>query len=427
MTTLLTARSNLLAAWHSSRSADLRSHLEHHGPLPMPAARDEAWAVRLAQMLGDSGLVGRGGASFPSASKLAHLRSQGGAATLVVNAMEGEPASMKDRVLLSFAPHLVIDGAQLVALAVRAARIVICVPEETQDAARVISKALTERSRTNLSPITVEVVLAPGRYIGGEESAIVSWLDGGTGLPSFRPDKSRPLRIGRSNALVHNAETLAHVALIARHGPAWFRDSGHEGAAGTCLVTVSGTVEHQGVYEVAFGSPISAIVEQAMPSRPPAAVLVGGYGGSWIAGEELETPYSPERLARYGAIVGPGVLVSIDDSVCGIAETARIARYMAAEGAGQCGPCVFGLPAIADDLAAVAAGRVDPQLARRLLTRLGAVEGRGACRHPDGVVRMARSALSVFGEDLERHLAGAPCASRTRPTVLRFRDPVSER
>ena len=164
------------------------------------------------------------------------------------------------------------------------------------------------------------------------------------------------MAIGRGAALVHNAETLAHMALVARYGASSFRAVGTIDAPGTTLVTVTGGVEHPGVYEIAMGTTLGSVIERARPTAGVAAVLTGGFGGSWVSAAALDTPYAPRPLAAMGGVVGPGVLVVLTRRACGIAETARLARYMAGESAGQCGPCVFGLPAVADDLARLAVG-----------------------------------------------------------------------
>ncbi len=220
------------------------------------------------------------------------------------------------------------------------------------------------------------------------------------------------MSVGRHAAVVHNAETLAHVALIARYGADWFREVGAAEAPGTCLVTISGGVECPGVVEVATGSPVSEIIGLARLSGPPQAVLVGGYGGTWLAAEDLTVPFAPAGLGRLGASMGAGVLVVLPAGTCGIQETARVARFMSGQSAGQCGPCLFGLPAIADDLATIADGTAGPAVLDRLLVRCSSVAGRGACRHPDGVVRLVRSALEVFSSDVASHVRGHPCRGR---------------
>jgi NADH:ubiquinone oxidoreductase subunit F (NADH-binding) len=430
MTTLETLRrstNRLLGDDGGRGTSDLGGHVERHGPLPVAKTTSAAWADGLLTEIERSGLTGRGGAGFPSSTKLRLVRSSASRRMLVVNAMEGEPASAKDRFLLGAAPHLVFDGAELVARALEAEKIVVCVPDDRPQLGRLLAGALEQRTRAGIAATPVELMGLAGRYIAGEESALTAGVLGRPGLPQYRPDKSTPLKVGRRAAVVHNVETLAQVALIARHGADWFREVGTPEAPGTCLVTVSGAVERPGVVEVAIGTPVEEIVGRARPMRLIQAVLVGGYGGSWLSHQDLATPYGPSALRSVGGSMGAGVLVALPVESCGIRETERIARFMAAESAGQCGPCLFGLPAIADDLRALADGETGNGGFERLLDHCRAVDGRGACRHPDGVVRLVRSALKVFGADVASHLDGSPCAGSARPSVLVLPPVVSER
>ena len=412
-------RCTVLSAWHALGRSDLAAHLAHHGTLHVPRHADEAWAEGFWRAIGAAGLTGRGGAAFAAARKLAHARGAPGSPTVVVNAMEGEPASAKDQVLLSCVPHLVLDGAAAAARAVGAPRIVVCVAAERPDMAASVRRAVAERGLSH-GATPIDVVCPPGAYVAGEESALVSWLAGSNGAPMWRPDKSVPISLGRGPALVHNAETLAHMALIARYGPDAFRAHGLADMPGTCLVTVSGAVREPGVYEVALGTPLRAVLGAAHPFPAVAAVLTGGYGGTWVATTALDVAYAPRPLERVGGVVGAGVLVVLPPEACGIAETARVARFMAGESAGQCGPCVFGLPALAADLQRLAAGTADSGVLESLEDRCAAVVGRGACRHPDGVARLVRSALAVFGADAASHAGGEPCAHYAARSVLPF-------
>jgi len=410
--------SRVLAAWHQTGRSDLDAHLATHGPLPLPRRSDGAWADRLVEDVRAAGLTGRGGAGFPTARKLQSVRTGHRHPLLAVNAMEGEPASKKDRALLSGVPHLVLDGAELVAAAIGARQIVVCVADDRDDSAVCVRTALSERAGVGLSRVPAQAERPPGRYVTGEESALVAWLAGGPAHPQFRASKGTPLTMKRRPVLVHSAETLAHVALIARHGPEWFRSVGTPDAPGTCLVTVSGPLVNPGVCEVEFGTPVAAIFERAGITTPLSAVLVGGYGGTWLRTGLLDTPFAPGALATVGSAVGAGVLAAIPTSSCGVAEMARVASYMANEGAGQCGPCVFGLHAIAQDLVLLARGEADSHAMNRLRIRLDTVEGRGACGHPDGLVRLVRSSLSVFARDFADHARQRPCTGWSLRPIL---------
>jgi NADH:ubiquinone oxidoreductase subunit F (NADH-binding) len=298
------------------------------------------------------------------------------------------------------------------------------VPEGRHLVASAVSRALGERTAARCAPVPEELVRPPDRFIAGEESALARWVESGESLPSFRPDKGTGLRIGRRGALVHNAETLAHVAMIARTGPDAFRSHGLVEDPGTSLVTISGAVEQPGVVEIDRGTPLLEVANRAVPIGPPQALLVGGYGGAWVDPARFTTPYASLSLRAIGATAGVGVVVVLGRDACGLMESARIAHYLAGQSAGQCGPCVYGLPAIADDLTRLARGQVDAGLPSRLERRLREVHGRGACRHPDGAVNLVRSALQVFAADAGRHAAGGPCQHAHRPSVLRFPDPA---
>jgi NADH:ubiquinone oxidoreductase subunit F (NADH-binding) len=402
---------------------DLAGHMAALGPVPLPTARPRGWREAFMSALEASGLAGRGGASFPTAIKLNVAHAGGAGGVVVVNGMEGEPASDKDKLLLIRSPHLVLDGAQLLAAASGADRVVVCVPAGREAVAGAVATALVERAPTPYSPVAEQLVRPPDRFIAGEESALARWVDAGESLPSFRPDKGTALRIGRLAALVHNAETLAHVAMIARTGPDTFRAHGVVEDPGTSLVTISGAVEQPGVVEVDRGTPLLDIANRAAPTGPPQALLVGGYGGAWVGPAHFTTPYASLSLRTIGAAAGVGVVVVLGHDACGLMESARIAHYLAGQSAGQCGPCVYGLPAVADDMARLARGQADPALMSRLTRRLDQVDGRGACRHPDGAVQLVRSALNVFAADVNAHLHSAPCSHWNRPSQLRFPEP----
>jgi NADH:ubiquinone oxidoreductase subunit F (NADH-binding) len=139
------------------------------------------------------------------------------------------------------------------------------------------------------------------------------------------------------------------------------------------------------------------------------ALLVGGFYGTWLPPLALDAPLSRQGLDPYGGAPGAGVVVVLPDGACGLAETARLLAWFAAESAGQCGPCVFGLADVAAQFGLLASGRASPADMATLMRWSAQIEGRGACRHPDGGLRLMRSALKVFSDDVQRHLAGRPC------------------
>ncbi|MDE3008187.1 MAG: hypothetical protein KGI14_04055 [Acidobacteriota bacterium] len=372
----------------------------------------------LLDELTNSGLTGRGGAAFPTAVKARLIREQRGHRKyVVVNAMEGEPASHKDQTLLSTNPHLVLDGAEILASIVGAQRVAIAVARDNPIVVNHVKRALHERERRSKRGPELELHTPPWRYVAGEESALVHWLDDNESLPQYRPRRPHVLRIGHDPVLLDNAETCANVGLIGRYGAQWFRGLGDDATPGTQLVSLTGAVARPTVVEVVLGTPLRQILAAAGADTSPRALLLGGYGGAWLSGDYLDTPYDNTALKPLGASVGAGVIVVLPRQGCGVVETHRVVRWMANESARQCGPCAFGLPALAEDLAHLAHATRDADAAlRRLIERAGVIEGRGACHHPDGVVRFVRSAIEVFRDDLAQHVAGNACAGAKSPT-----------
>lgn len=373
--------------------------------------------LNIMQELEKSGLTGRGGAAFPTFRKVDLLRVQRGHnKSVVVNAMEGEPAAHKEFALAGANPHLILEGAQILAGLIGAKRILVCVARDNPTVVNHINRAIHELERQSLRGAKIELHTPPWRYVAGEESALVHWLNDNESLPQYRPERPSILRVGHSPVLVDNAETCANVALIARFGADWFRSLGTEKSPGSTLVSLSGAVERSTVLEVSLGTPIRAILAAGHADMAPQALLLGGFGGTWLHGKHIDTPYANEHLSAHGASVGAGVMAVLAREACGVYETLRIVRWMANESARQCGPCAFGLPALADDLTSITHASKDPRAAYdRLLSRCDSIEGRGACRHPDGVIRLVRSALTVFADDIAQHIVGRPCGGTQRP------------
>ncbi len=399
--------------------ADLDAHLRAHGPLPLPPPVRGPQPA-LIDEIAASGLRGRGGAGFPAARKLAAVAA-GRRPVVVANGAEGEPESRKDRMLLTSSPHLVIDGALVAANAVGAGEIQLCLHRGSAAIPAVLAALAQRPAIDDPAGPTIIVQQLPRRYVASEESALVHWLNGGDAKPVTTPPRPFERGVGGRPTLVHNVETLAHLALIARYGAGWFRSTGAVDEPGTTLITAAGSVLRPGVYEVPTGTPIGAVLGAAGAASGSTAVLTGGYFGAWLRIDRAgEIPLTHAALAAAGGAMGAGVLLSLGPDSCGIAETARIAAYLAAQGAGQCGPCLNGLPAIAGALAALARGDWVPDLLPRLDRWLAAVTGRGACRHPDGTARLVASALHTFGGDVRAHAAGRPCPQARAGSVLQI-------
>ena len=385
----------------------LSDHRRRAGALPTCGPRPR---VDVIDALARAGLRGKGGGAFPTAQKMEAVASGSGRPVVVVNGAEGEPASGKDKLLLTRAPHLVLDGALAAAAAVGASEVFFCVDRHASAALASVGRALDERNAVEPSVLPVRLMGVPAHYVSGEETALVRWLNGGEAKPATGP---RPFErgVGRRPTLVDNVETLAHVAQITRWGPTWFRSIGTRSEPGSTLLTVSGAVVRPGVYEVPMGASLVRVLERAgAVDGDVSAVLVGGYFGTWLTPDEAaEAHVSCEDLARYGGGLGCGVVVALPADACGVVEAARAVSWLAASTAGQCGSCVHGLGSLAETAGAVAQGRAPRDAAMQLLRWAEQVEGRGACRLPDGAARFLRSSLTTFQHELDRHLRGARC------------------
>jgi NADH:ubiquinone oxidoreductase subunit F (NADH-binding) len=418
----------LTLGWHhSDRPATLPEHADRYGPAPLGriSGHDLLGHIEAA------GLTGRGGAGFPTGTKMRTVASKRGPAVLVANGVESEPASEKDQALLARAPHLVLDGIALAAEAVGASEAHLCLARTRDWLIDIVAVAVGERQQAGLDRVPVSVHDLPHHYVSSEETSLVHWLNGGEAKPLTTPPRPFERGVGRRPTLIDNVETLAHVALIARYGVRWFREAGRAGAAGTMLTTVTGAVRQPGVYEVEAGATIASVLSLAGLDAGSEAVLIGGYFGTWhdisaVGG----LPLTAAGLKQAGGAPGAGVLFALPPGSCGLAETARIMRFLASQGAQQCGPCMFGLPAIADDMAQLAAGRPDGDPLGRMQRRFGVISGRGACRHPDGAVRMAASAVRTFAADAHSHARRRPCLAShrggSRTSVLPVARPWAE-
>ena len=409
------ARLPRLLAGIGAQPADLRWHERQYGPMPILRR-----AGRLIDVAEASGLTGRGGAGFPAGRKMRSVAHGPGSKVLVANGAEGEPASLKDRLLLSRLPHLVLDGMTLAAEAVGASEAYLCVHGTEGGLLDRLDLAVQERLAAGLDPVPIQLTGIPGRYVSSEQSSIVQFLNGGPAKPTFSPPRPHEQGVHGNPTLVHNVETLAHLALIARYGDRWFRGAGVPSAPGSMLVTVSGAVARPGVYEVEMGTPIGQLVGLAGgPVEPLQALVVGGYFGAWLPVQVAwPVPMTHASLKAAGGALGAGIVIALPASSCPIAETARVVRYLAEESAGQCGPCVFGLPALANALADLAyAGGRDGGV-EQVATLLPLIERRGACRHPDGVTQLVRSLLRAFPGHARGHEQSGSCEGVGRSPLL---------
>ncbi|HWM35855.1 MAG TPA: NADH-ubiquinone oxidoreductase-F iron-sulfur binding region domain-containing protein [Streptomyces sp.] len=383
-------------AW--SRRLDRVGHLTVHGQMPELRLQE---VVDLAENID---LRGRGGAGFPFSRKLTSVietarRRQDARTAVVVNGSEGEPSCLKDTALLLYTPHLVIDGALLVARALKTDDVSICVTRP--DVERSLRDAVAERGPANPR---VRVTRMPEAFVTGESSSLVNGLNQLPVLPSGTGVRASESGVAGLPTMVSNTETFAQLAVAARLGALDFRNVGLPTEPGTVLLTVGG----DRVVETPFGAPLPYILGLCGIDQGQ-GVLIGGYHGRWLKRDLVwSARISRDSLTSFGSTLGAGAVLPLPEETCPVGELELVARWMAKESAGQCGPCVLGLPALADTLAWAADGGGQEAL-DAVYARANAVKGRGACSHPDGTARLVESTLDAFPEDFELHALGQGC------------------
>lgn len=374
-----------------------REHTGRIGGIPATAGG------YLSRSIDKAGLLGRGGAGFPIARKISAVAEAARRfrmpAVMVANCCEGDPTSLKDQVLIHHSPHLVIDGAVVAAAAVGADRVVLAAHQGSV-VERTLRAAVAERPG---SAVGVRVIGIPGRYIASEATSLVRFLNTGDARPAGKLVPIWESGVDGRPTLVDNAETLAQLALLARFGPEWFAAVGTSAEPGTSLVTIGGAVPGPGVVEVPNGAPLREVLA-CTGAAATGWALLGGMAGRWIdLASFADIPYSTAALASVGLSRGVSSIIVLPVGGCLLAETARMLAFQANAGARQCGPCMFGLPAIAGDMTDLANG--DRAALNRLHRRLPIINGRGGCGHPDGAVTLASSALTAMTVHQPRHLA----------------------
>jgi NADH:ubiquinone oxidoreductase subunit F (NADH-binding) len=406
--------------------AQLERHIEVHGPIPGSGELDSATLVDLVER---SKLRGRGGAGFPAATKMRAVRAARGHPIVVANGCESEPVSVKDALLLHELPHLVLDGAALAARAVGADRVILAYEAPNSDTRISLEHALKQRRAARTDSVRFELFAAAEQFLTGQETALVSQINGGPPRPSFIPPRPTDRGVHRHPTLVQNVETLAHLALIARRGAEWYRRLGTETETGSTLVTVAGAVNTPGVFEIECGTPLAQLFAAAGGlTGAVGGLLIGGYFGSWLpAAAAHDLDLSNAALAAHDAALGCGAVVALPASACPVAETVRVAVYLATETAQQCGPCVHGSAAIARTLHGIAEGKAPPGAFADLERWTSEVPGRGACHLPDGLAHFVATALRTFADAFDNHAVDGPCGACDAEPVLRIPEAAPRR
>lgn len=379
---------------HELSLGETRVNLMNHAKLNIPTTFESATqAEEFLSVLEVSGLTGHGGAHFPVARKIRSAMQSPAGGTVVANAAEGEPGSAKDAALWQFRPHLLIDGLLIVAQLIQAKRLVIWIHNDERASHRSIIEALKEREASG-SSVQIEILTMPARYTSGENSSVIAGVRGQEIAPRYRLDKARPWGLGHPAILSHNSETLARVAMVRRYGVE---------AARYHLLTAIG-MDRRTVIEASSSDTYGQVLTN-IEGNPP--TLFGGYGATWMPWDSVKhLQCDPATLRATGMSFGAGIIGILPEESCPIVETGRVLTWMAGQSARQCGPCFRGLADVAQRWNDFSKGSISPDEYHTMLMRIGLIPGRGGCAHPDGTIRLARSALTFFADEVENHLEG---------------------
>ncbi|WP_236025308.1 NADH-ubiquinone oxidoreductase-F iron-sulfur binding region domain-containing protein [Arenibaculum pallidiluteum] len=398
--------------------ADLDAWLSGSGGLGLRLALETPSG--LISLMEAAGLRGLGGAGFPTFRKWAAAAAEPDPEKVVVcNGNEDEPGTFKDVFLLRETPHQVIEGALIAGLAIRARRVVLYVNPHARGAFDAVAKAVAQWQEHPLlaavgaavgGPLRLEAMRSPGLYIGGEETAVVSAVEGGFPFPRRKPPFPAASGVGGHPTVINNVETLATVSHIVRHGAAWYRGLGRNGAAGTKLFSLSGDVQRPGLYELPMGTPLSELIfvhgGGMLLGKEFKAVFTGGPSNTLLTRDELDVPMDFESVRARGSRLGTGAMIVVSEGTSIVRKVAEYVNFFAAGSCGQCPPCKTGSYQLAHLLQ-----RIDTGLATR--ADLDAVEhlcdllpGSGRCGLIDGAVTVVASSLQRFRSEYEGQLAG---------------------
>jgi len=387
----------------------------------------EANATHIVEELKKSGLRGRGGAGFPTGikwDKVLNHRVQ--ERYFVCNAGEHEPGTFKDRYLLKTLPHQLIEGCLIASYTVRAKASFIYVNHEYHEERENLKKALAQaRERGFLGKnvlgsgqdIDVEIFEGHGSYVAGEETAMLESMQGRPAMPRQKPP-FYPTDFGLYGkpTLVNNVETLCNIPRILHKGAAWFTQAGTEKCPGTMMFSLSGAVNHPGVYEMPMGVKIRDLIEQCGGGVPGGrkikAVFPGGPAFSMVTADQLDLPMDFDSLKKAGTGLGSAGVIVVDDATCMVAKTLHFSTFFKNESCGQCPPCRMGTNNLAALMTKIEEGLGTQKDLDSLLQLCGFVKGTGYCTLVTGAAVLVQSSLKLFRQEYEDHIRLQRCPSK---------------
>ena len=370
-----------------------------------------------------SGLRGRGGAGFPTGVKWSFVPQDTGKPTYVVaNFDESEPGTFNNREIVEREPHRFLEGMAIAAYAVQSHLAFVYCRGEFLWPGEILEVAVRDAYGKGVfgdsvlgSGYALEVVVhrGAGAYICGEETALLSSLEGFRGQPRLRPPFPAVEGLYASPTLINNVETLANVPSILTEGPEWFAAIGTEKSPGTKVFSVSGKVERPGNYEAPMGTTLRTLLDQhaggVLGGRRLKAWTPGGSSTQMLTEEHLDVPLDFESVAAAGSLLGTGAIIVMDETDCIVEATRRLVQFYAHESCGKCTPCREGTWWVSRVLARIQQGYGRSE-DLPLLDELGEnILFKAFCALADGAVSPIQSSLKYFRDEYETHIAERRC------------------
>ncbi|HSJ56644.1 MAG TPA: NADH-quinone oxidoreductase subunit NuoF [Anaerolineae bacterium] len=410
------------------RGTEIETYVQRGGYRGLEKALREHEPREVVEMVLNSGLRGRGGAGFPTGRKWMFLPKGVYPRYLVCNADEGEPGTFKDRVLIEEDPHGLIEGITVSSYACEAAHAFIYIRGEYDLGRRRLEQAIQEayewgflgkNIRDSGYNLEMSVISGAGAYICGEETSLLSSLEGKRGHPKLKPPFPASQGLYRLPTIVNNVETLANVPLIVLNGAEWYRQWGTEMSPGLKLFSVSGHVERPGVYELPLGTPMRELIEDVCGGPkdgiPLKAIIPGGSSVPMLPADvAMETTLDYESLSQAGSSLGSGGVIVANEQTCIVRLTKRLASFYRHESCGKCIPCREGTDWMYKILTRIEAGHGRLEDLPLLLDISSNIAGRSFCPLGDAAIGPVVSSIQRFRDEYEFHIAEGRCPAGTQ-------------
>ena len=413
----------LLANRQPDRINTLDEYEQSGGYQGLKAAISEHGQKGVQQMIDDAGLLGRGGAAFPTGFKLKTVAEDAPFPRYIVcNADEMEPGTFKDRVLIHTNPHMMIEGMIIAGYSIKAEKGIIFIRPEYESGAKILEREVKLAEKAGYlgknilgSDYALEIVIhrSGGRYICGEVTAQLNALMGKRPNPMQPPPYPTEKGLWGFPTVLSNVETFACVPHIIRHGAQWFKGlASTETGAGTKIFCVSGKVKRPGVYELPMGTRLSEIIEAHAGGMPEGsefkACLPGGASTEFLPKAHYDIEMDFESLKKVGNRLGTGAIMVFDQKTCLVGATLNLTEFFARESCGWCTPCREGLPYIRDLLLRLENGE-GREAFIPLLEDMGKHLWKAYCAFAPGAVAPLQSLLKHFREEVEEHISQKRC------------------